>query len=213
VTFSYVEVDLVMRRRHLEDARAEIFFHGAVGHYRDPLSRERTPNMLSDQIGEALVVGMNSDARVSHDRLRTRRGYLHETAGFFHDLVAHFPKLALLRFHDDFLVAEGRLRNGAPVHKTLAAVDVAALEELDEGGLHRALIALVHGKHRAAPVAGGTELAQLVENLAPVVLAPLPGALQESLAADVATAAAFRAQGLLHLGLGSDGRVVGPGQP
>ena len=99
--------------------------------------------------------------------------------------IAHFVEEALLRLHIDLFIGDRGVRGRAPVDHALAAVDVAALVEFDEGGRGPLRVVLVEGEAGAVPVAGGTELRQLVENDPARLLAELPDLFEKALAPEV----------------------------
>src|SRR6202030_694711 len=87
----------------------------------------------------------------------------------------------------DFEVAERRLATRTPIDQAQSAIDEPLAIELDEGFGHRAREPWIEREALAAPVARGTQAAQLVEDSVAVGLAPLPYACDERLAANVVT--------------------------
>jgi len=156
---------------------------------------------------------MHGDGDVARDRLGARGFDLDELAGLFDQLVAHVVKRAVGRLHDHFLVGEGGERNGAPVDETFAAVNVAALEELDEDGEDGLRVMLVHRERRARPVAGGAKAAELFEDDAALLVAPGPDLFEELVTAEVAAVEFLFAEFALDDGLRGDAGVVGAGYP
>jgi len=214
VSFADVEVGAVVGRSHLQDARAELLLDGGVADDGDLGAREGPPDVLADEVPVAFVLGVHRDGGVARNGLRTRGRDLEEGAGEFGDLVPHAVQRALGGLHDHFLVGEAGLRDRAPVDHPLAAVDVAALVERDEGLQDRLRVAGVERVDRAVPVAGGAELAELAEDDAAVLVTPGGGRLDELLAAEVVARLAFLLpEFLLDAGLGGDAGVVGAGEP
>ena len=210
-------VGLVMGGGHLEDARAEFEIDRLVADDRQlhlDIEGKGTPDMLADQVGVALILGIHGDGRVTHDRLGTRGGDLKPGAGCFHDLELEVVEVALLLLGDDLLVAQGGEGDGAPVHHPLAAVDQALSVEIHKDLLHFAGIGLVHGEALARPVAGGAEFLQLPDDDAAVLFLPLPDLLEEGFAAEVVAGLfLLLAELALDDGLGGDAGVVGAGKP
>ena len=214
VTLADVEVGAVMGRGDLQHARAEFLLDGRVADDRDLGAREGAPDMLADEVLVAFVVRVDRHGGVAGDGLRTRGRDLEERAGDFGDLVAHPVERALRGLHDHLFVGEARLRDRAPVHHALAAVDIAAFVERDESLQDRLRVAGVERVDRAVPVAGGAELTELSEDDAAVLVAPLGGDLDEFLAAEVVARLTFLlTEFLFDAGLRGDAGVVGAREP
>ena len=114
---------------------------------------------------------------------------------------------------DHFLVGEGGEGFGVPIDHAYAAVDKALAIEVHED-LDDALAAgTVHGEGGAVPVAGATELAQLLEDDAAVLLGPRPGVLEELLAGEIALFDALLGKAVDDLSLGGDAGMVGAWHP
>ena len=102
---------------------------------------------------------------------------------------------------------------GAPVDHPVAAVDQALVVQAHEHFLDGIRAALVHGKALPLPVTAGAQLFQLADDAVAVLGLPVPGALQETVAAHHLLGQALGTHGLHDLGLGGDGCVVGAGHP
>src|SRR6185436_6611561 len=98
--------------------------------------------------------------------------------------IAHVPQRAVLLLGLDFEVRHGRLQHRVPVHEPLAAVYEAIFVETNEGVLHRARHAGIHGEAVAAPVDGRAETAHLSRDGPAGLLLPTPHALVESFSAE-----------------------------
>ena len=172
-------VGFVVRWSHLQDTRAEFKIHRLVADDRQKgfhAGGEGTAHMESDECGVAGVLRIHSHGGIRHDRLRAGGGDFQVGAGFFHDLDFVVVEKSFLVFRNDFLVAERCERDGAPIHHPLATIDHPLGVEIDENLLHLARIGLIHRKALASPVAGATELLELVDDDAAVLLLPLPDA-------------------------------------
>ena len=136
-----------------------------------------------------------------------------ESLGVLGHVVFQVEEVALLLTVDDLLGREGGEGFRIPVHHAQTTIDEAFVIEVDED-LDDALRALhVHGEGGAVPVAAGTQTAQLLEDDASVLVGPLPCVLQELLTGEVVLLDALFGELLHHLGLRSDGGVVGAGNP
>ena len=108
-----------------------------------------------------------------------------------------------------------RWRSGsrAPVDDVLAAVDQALLVEAHEDVADGARKALVEREALARPVAARRRGGSSVADGAAGLRLPLPDALYEFFAAEVAAADAFGRELALNNHLGGDARVVGSWKP
>ena len=108
--------------------------------------------------------------------------------------------MALHRFVEDIVVADGGLQEGIPVDEALAAVDEALAEQIEERLPHGSRAAFIEREPRSLPVAGAAHLLELIENPLLVHFLPFPNALDQSFAAQlVAREAFFLAQPLFWL--------------
>ena len=101
----------------------------------------------------------------------------------------------------------------APVDHVLAAVQQAFFVQADEDFADRAGKARVEREALAAPIAGGAEAHHLPLDGVAGLGFPLPDALFELLAAEVAVVDAFLFELAGHHHLGGDAGVIGAGQP
>ena len=128
-------------------------------------------------------------------------------------IIFEVIEVALLLTVDHLLVAQSGLSLGVPVHHAQATIDVALVIEVHKHLQHTFAACLVHGESGAAPVTGGTQLAQLLQNDAAVFMGPVPSMLQELVAREVTLADSLLGQAFHNLGLGSDRGMVGTRHP
>jgi len=205
---------------HLEHAGAELKVDMLVGDDRDELflprqlDGQRTNNVFADEVRVARVLGIHGHSRVAGNGFRSGSGDGEPGAGIFRHLdleVIHEP---FLRFHFHFLVGQGGLRHGAPVHHAFAAVDQALLVELHKDLLNTVRILRVHGEPFAGPITGTTQLLELVDDDAAMFLLPFPDPFEEFLAPEVVLRLAFLLfERLLDLHLCGNAGVVRARQP
>ncbi len=210
VALADLEVVRVVRGRHLDGAGAELRVDVLVGDDRHAATGQRHLDLGADQVRVPLVLGVHRDGRVTEHRLGARGRDDDRVRAV---AVADRHQLAVVVGVLDLDVRQGRLAARAPVDDALGAVDQTVVEHLLEDRLHGAGQALVHGEPLAAPVDAVAEAAHLVEDLAAVLLLPLPHARDELLAAEVAAGEPVVRQVALHRVLGRDARVVHAGQP
>ena len=168
--------------------------------------------MAAVQVGVAGVVGVDGHGGVAQHGLGAGGGQLQHLAGLL-DRVQQVPEVAVLLGVLDLGVRDGGVAVGAPVDHPVAAVDQALVIQPDEHLAHGVRAALVHGKALPLPVAAAAQLFQLADDAAAKAVLPVPGALKETVPAHHLLGQALFGHGLDHLGLGSDGRVVGAGHP
>jgi hypothetical protein len=92
-------------------------------------------------------------------------------------------------------------------------VDQAFFVEADEGLPHGPGQSRVHREALAGPVAGGAQALELADDVSARFLFPLPGHLEECLAADVLPRLALFGQLALEDDVDGDAGVIGAGHP
>ena len=202
-----LKVVWVVRGRDLQRAGTEVGLDVIVADDLQFALGQRQFNALADQLFEALVARIDCDGAVAEHRLRPhRRDYDFATAvsqrvGDFKERVGY---LALLNLK----VGDRRLAAWVPVDEVLIAVDRAVLVEVAENLANCPLVALVEREALALVVAGCAEAAELLDDRAAELFAPLPDALNECVAAKLFARAAFFDQFLFNLCLRGDPSVV-----
>ena len=201
----------------LDRARAELRLHGVVRHHRDLAPDEGQKQVAPDALLVALVIGVHGDAGVADHRFRTG-GRHHDIVGKGHATLAHHGvadevEARLLLVVVDLEVAERRLAARAPVDHSQPAVDETVVVEVDEGRAHGPDDARIEREDVPAPVRACAEAAVLLVDAAAVLPHPLPGPLDERLAAEVVAREALLLELPLDHVLRGDAGVVLAGQP
>ena len=98
------EVRLVVRRRDLESARAELDVDMFVGDDWDFRLWERPQHLAPDVLGKARILRVHRHSDIAHQRFGARGGNFQILTRRIGELVFHEIKLRSLRGHDDFLV-------------------------------------------------------------------------------------------------------------
>ena len=202
----------VVSRGDLDDTGPELGVCVFIAHEGDLLADEGQDEHLADLVLVAGVLRVDRDGGIAEHGLGTGGSEL-QVAGAVGEGIAQVPERTVFLFIFDFGIGDGSHAVGAPVDEALSTVDevflIETVEDFDDGfGA-----AFVHGEPLAVPVAGRAELLELLDDASAVLTAPVPGALEERLAADVFLRDAFFFHGLDDLRLGGDGRVVGAGDP
>ena len=197
---------------HLEATRSELAVDVLVEDDRDAPAGDGDDGPLAVEVGVAFVLRMDADGRVGEDGLRSGRGDGEPVVRAF-DLVAHVVELGLLLGVEDLLVGDGCEGLGVPIDHAQAAVDVAFGVQVEEGVDDAAGIVLVQREVGPLPVAAGAKFAELLQDDAAVFAGPVPGVLEEGVAAEVGLLDALVAELADHLGFGGNGGVVGSRHP
>ncbi len=221
VALADFEVRLVVRRRHLEHAGAELKIHVLVADDGDELLLARefggqgTDDVFADVFRIARVFRIHGHGGVAGNCLRPGGGDGQKCSRRFGDFDFEIIERALLLFHDYFLVGQRGERNRTPVHHTLAAIDEAFFVKLDKHLLDAARIFRVHREPFARPIARRAELLELLDDDAAVLFLPLPDAFEKFFAAEIVAVpdCAGFLENFLHHRLRGDAGVVGAGQP
>ena len=219
VPLADLEVELVVSRRDLERAGAELGIDGVVGDDRhQPLeAAQRQADEPSVVRLPAFIFGMHGDGDVGRDRLGPRRrdgdAVVQLVALVVDERVADVPELALFLLVLDLDVGERGEHLRVPGDDAVAAVDLAVAVQVGEGLAHRFARRAVEGEDEPIPVAGSAHPPRLRFDPRAVAPDPGPDALDEFLAAEVVAGEPFLGDLLLDDGLGGDAGVVEAGQP
>ena len=123
-------------------------------------------------------------------------------------------ELAVHLFVDNLFIRQCGPGYRTPVDHTLTAIDVPFVVEFNKYFAHRMRETFVHRKAFTLPVARCTELAQLADDGAAVLFAPLPYLFNKFFPAKfIPPGFAFLTERLFHLALRRNPRVVGAGKP
>ena len=158
----------------------------------------------------ALVIGVDGDGRVAQHRLDPRGG---DDDAVLPVAVADGDQLAVDVLVLDLDVGQHAAHLGRPVDHPLRAVDQPVVVEALEHGEDGPVAALVHREALAAPVDAVAEAAHLGQDRAAVLGLPLPGAVDERRAAQLAAVGALGRQRALDERVDRDRGVVHARQP
>ncbi len=209
----------IVGRRNLDRTGAEGLVDRGVGDDWDDSRGQRKAQRLAGDAFEAGVIGIHRDRRITQHRLGPRGRHRNEVSGAGvparHRLerIADEVELPVNVLVRDFEVGKRGFAARAPVNQRPLAVNQTLLMEPDEDFDHRPRQALIQGEALAAPVAGGAQPAQLMENLAAVALAPFPDAALKGLAPELMAIGLLLGDFALHHVLRGDSGMVGAGHP
>ena len=218
---------------HLQATGTELHIHIAVFDDGDDATYQGYHHLMATQPLVLGVLGVDAHGRIAHDGFGTCGGHhgIVATVSILMEhlallarrlygvdisvghVVAQVEEVALLVAVDDLLGREHGLCLGVPVDHAQATVDESFLVEVNEHLQHALATLLVHGESRAVPVARGTQLAELLEDDASVLLCPIPGVLEELFAGQVTLLDALGSQLVDHLSFGGDAGMVGSRHP
>ena len=179
----------VVGRRHLQAASSKFHIHVIVFDDGNFAVHQRHNDVLAFQPRVFRIVGVDAHGRVAHDGLGARGGHngiialrilmddvalVHALAIAFHHTIFQIIEFRMLFLVDNLLVGERRLCLWIPVHHAHAAVDESLVVEVAEHFYHPFAACLIHGEGGAIPIARATQLAQLFQNDATMLVCPVP---------------------------------------
>ena len=205
VALARFEIVGIVRGRNLNCATAEFRIGHLVANHRDLAIHQRQRDRGQTRV--TLIAWIDRNGSIAQHGFRTRRRHRQGA-------VADVPHVPGGFFVNGFEVADGRIAAGAPVDHVLAAVNHAALIQIDKDFTHRARKAGVEGEALARPVARRPDLDHLALNRAAGFRLPFPDFFLEFLARQVAAVEdAFRLKLPRNDQFRGDARVVRAGQP
>ena len=226
----HVVIDVVSRG-DFQTAGTKLYVDISVLNHRNDTVDQWHDDVLALEPCVFHVLGVDAHGRVAHDGLGTCSSHdsvvaflvlMHDVALVLalnrslvlgSNIVFEIIELRVLVLVDHLLVGQCSLGFRIPVDHAHATIDVALAIEVDKD-LDDALGAcLVHGESRTVPVAGATELAELLEDDAAVLACPVPGVLKELLTCEVGLLDALLSELADDLCLRSDRSVVSAGHP
>ena len=222
-----VVVDIVSWS-HLQATGTELDIYVCILDDRNLAVYERYDHVLALQPGILLILRVDTHGRVAHDGFRTGGCYhcivallilvhhvllVHLLAVLLYYIILQMVELRVLILVDNLLVRERSLGLRVPVDHAHATIDESLLVEVAEYVDNGTRAGLVHGEGSAVPVAAGTELAELLEDDAAVLVSPVPSVLEELIASKVCLLDTLLGEAVNHLSLGSDTGVVGTRYP
>ncbi len=170
--------------------------------------------MFTDKIDISFVIRVNCDRRVGHDCFRPGGRDFHKSARLFHDLIPHIVKISFLRFGDDFLIGERRLRGRVPIDHSYAAIDQLLFVKIDKNFLDGADIIVIERIALTRPIARTPEAFKLFDNDAAVFILPFQDAAKKFLSTEIVARFFFSpAEIFFDSSLRPDAGVVGPRKP
>ena len=209
-----LEVDLVVCRRHLQNARAKLWIDRFVADDWNFLTRQRPPGIFANQIAITFVVWMNRHSSVGHDCLRPRRRNFEITPRLLDNLVTHIIERAFLGRRDDLFVRQRREGDRIPVDHAFTAINQTFVVKIDEHLLDRAHISFIKCITLPRPIRRTPQAFQLFNDDAAVFILPFHHAPEKFFAAEIVPGLLFRPpQMFLHRRLSGHSRMVDAGKP
>ncbi len=212
MTSSDLKVVDVMSRSDLESAGSEIHFHVFVKDNGDCPVHKREYDLRSFEIPVSLIVRIDSYGGIAEHGFRTC-GCHHCRAPSVFKRIAYVVEMAVVVLVFDFEIRQGRAAPRAPVDNVIAPVDQTFVVKLHKDLSHCLRQAFIHGEPFPFPVAGSAKPFLLIDNGAPVFLAPFPYTFQEPGAAKLMAVNPVGRKLLFHHVLGGDPCMVCPGHP
>ena len=221
----------IVCRSHLQTTRTELDIHIAILNHRNHPVHQWHNHLLALQPLGLRVFRVHTHRRIAHDGLRTSGSHyciialgilvnhialttlVDSILEFRSHIVFQIEQMTLLFLIDHLFSRECRQCLGIPVHHTQTTIDVALVIQVNKHLDNTLATLLVHCECRTVPIARCTQLAQLFQDDATVLMCPRPGMLQELLTCQVALLDTLASQFLHHLSLSSNRSVVGTWYP
>ena len=163
------------------------------------------------------VIRIDADSSIRHNCLRTGGShydiFVRRLAVAVGNEIAHMIEMALGIAVDNLVIGYGSMSFRVPIDHADSPVYPPLLVEIDESVDDGFAQLRLHSEAGAVPVAGCTELAELLEYDASVLLLPLPGIFEELLTGEVLFFDAHILEFGNHLVFGSDACMVGTRNP
>ncbi len=212
VPLADLPVVLVVRRRDLQRAGAELELHVGVLDDRNRAADEGNDHLLADHVLPARILGIDRDGGVAEHGDRTRRRDDKALAAAL-ESVMDVIKGALALLALDLDVGQRGAAADAPIHEPLAAIDQPALPKRLEGMKDGLRASLVHREGLALPVERSAQAAQLAQDRLLTVPRPRLHAVVERLAAHGPAVDPLGLELLFHHVLRRDAAVIGARDP
>ena len=165
VTLSDVPVVLIVRGRDLQKSRGKLRLGvGRIaahrrGHHHivvlddgDLATDDGKTHLFTAQRSRARILGIERNGAVTKHRLGPSGGNGDMTRSIG-ERIAEVPKAAVDFLHLHFIVGDGGLRRGIPVHQSFAAVNEPIFEQREKRRANRSGASLIHGEARAIEIA------------------------------------------------------------
>ena len=201
------EVGRIVARRDLQRAGAELALDPLVGDHGHASLDPRHHDLASDQMAIAVVLGMHGHRDVGGNRRRTDGRDRDVAVAVGERVVDRRQRVVDVHVHE-LEIRERRSVVGAPVDDAIGPIDPAAAVQMHEEPHHCADVVVVHRETRPPVVERRAHAPELHEDLAAVLVQPLPHALLEALPAELLPRRAFGDQRFLDDVLSRDARVV-----
>jgi len=209
---AYLEVIEIMSRGDFERAGPEFTVNVRIGDHRQRPFHQRQQHFLADEGLVARVFRMDRNCGISQHGLGSGGCHNHRPLAT-DQRVAHVIEVPVELLALDFDIGQSGHAPRAPVDHPLAPVDETFLVEAHKYLPDRPRQALIHGEPLSLPVTGGSQALELVDDDAPIFLAPVPDALQKGFPAQfVPRLLVCRKLPFDHI-LSGDAGMVGAGYP
>ncbi|OPZ64179.1 MAG: hypothetical protein BWY83_03253 [bacterium ADurb.Bin478] len=212
VTSSHLEIIEIVGGCDFDRAAAERRVRMLVRDQGDFAMDQRQHQLPADQVAIALILRMDRHRRIAQHGLRARGGH-NDLAGSVLERVRDVPQFAVLIAAGHLFIGQRGMTARTPIDETPPFIDQALVVQPDKHLAYGAAEILIHGKTFPLPVAGGAQLAQLLQNDAAEFFLPLPDPLEKLFPAKLMPVQPLLRQRRLHLVLSGDAGVVGAGHP
>ena len=173
----------VVCRGYLQAAGTEFDVHILIFDYRYHSVDQGHDYFFPFQMGILRIVRVDAHRRIAHDGFGSR-GSHHSigTCWIAFNLITEIVKLSMYLLVDHLLIRQCRKCLRVPVDHPHTPVYQSFFIQIAKHFQHTLRTDLVHGEGRSVPVACCTQLLQLLQNDAAVLVCPVPCILQKLLA-------------------------------
>ena len=218
---AYLIVIEIVRRSYFHAAGSKLRIDKGIGNHRNAPLAYWQPYVAPDQMAVTRVVRMHGDSHIAKHCFRTGGGddesawafFIHIPSVVFFERVKNVPEKSFFLYRYHFQVGNSGLQYRIPIHQPFAAIYQAFAIKPHENFGNCPGQPRVHGKALARPVAGSAHSSHLAADGGAGLFLPLPHALHEHLASEVAAVDILLIQLTLDHDLGSDSGMIRAGLP
>ncbi len=213
VAQAHLKIVRVVRGGNFHGTGSEVFVNIFVRNNRNFTSDQGQNKRFSDQMRIAFIFGMYGNSGIAQKRFGTGGGDNYHLIAVLYRIL-NMPEMSCLLgiFHLGIGKSGGTART--PVDDTVALINETFFIKGNEYFFHSFGKGFVHGKAFARPVAGASQLFELIDNAVSVKLFPFPNTFGEFFASQIVTRQSFfLTQIFFYFNLRCNAHVVGSGNP
>ncbi len=208
----HLKVVGIVGRRNLHHTGTEVPIHIGVGNDGYLTVHQRKEDGFSDEMLISFVLRMHCHSCIAQHGLRPCGGNGHPLLTALYG-ISNIPEPALLLFVFHFRIGKGGFALGTPVDNAVSLINQSFLIQADEHLGDCLAAAFVQGEAFPGPVAGRSQLFQLINNPSAVSVLPFPCPFQKAIPAHIILRESFFCQLCNDFCLRGNAGVIGAGHP